>query len=75
MRQLWPYLDGALPEALQDRVAEHMTQCANCRSHFEFASSFLTAIQESGGTGVAVDVDSLRIRILAALAAASDGGP
>jgi predicted anti-sigma-YlaC factor YlaD len=75
VRQLWPHLDGSLPDALQDRIAEHLTGCADCRSHFEFASTFLAAIREHGGSGVAVDMDELRIRVSRALAAVGDGGP
>jgi predicted anti-sigma-YlaC factor YlaD len=75
VRQLWPYLDGALPGVLQDRITEHLAWCTRCRSHFEFASSFLDAIHRHAGAGHAVDMDGLRIRVLRALATMSDGGP
>jgi hypothetical protein len=75
VRHLWPYLDGALPDALQDRIAEHLARCTNCRSPFGFASSFLDAIHQLGGIGDTVDMDALRIRVLRALATVSDGGP
>ena len=67
VRQLWPYLDGALPDELQVRVAEHLEACDNCRSHFDFERAFLEAVHESGA--VAGDFESLRSRVVAALTA------
>ena len=64
VRQLWPYLDGALPDALQERVVAHLEGCVNCRSHFDFEREFLTAIR---GAGVAGDFEPLRRRVLSAL--------
>lgn len=64
VRQLWPYLDGALPDALQERVVAHLEGCVNCRSHFDFEREFLTAIR---GAGVAGDFAPLRLKVLGAL--------
>ena len=68
VRQLWPFLDGALPERWQARVTDHLVHCANCRSHFDFEREFLVAVREAGAT---IDSDDapLHERIVGALAA------
>lgn len=67
VRQLWPYLDGALPDEWQARVVAHLEACDNCRSHYDFERAFLEAVHDSGA--VAGDFAPLRARVLAALAA------
>lgn len=67
VRQLWPYLDGALPEEMQARVSDHLAGCVNCRSHFDFERAFLDAVRASANLGD--DFEPLRTRVLAALAA------
>ncbi|HEY5060886.1 MAG TPA: zf-HC2 domain-containing protein [Gemmatimonadaceae bacterium] len=47
VRQLWPYLDGAVPETLRERIVIHLEQCVHCTSHFEFARAFLDAVAAS----------------------------
>ncbi|MEP6730152.1 MAG: zf-HC2 domain-containing protein [bacterium] len=66
VRQLWPYLDGALPDELQARVAEHLAICINCRGHFEFESAFLEAVRATSSLGD--EFEPLRARVVAALA-------
>lgn len=67
VRQLWPYLDGALPVEWQARVARHLEACDNCRSHYDFERAFIEAVRESG---VPVgDFEDLRTRVMTALAA------
>ena len=66
VRQLWPYLDGALPDEWQSRVAQHLEECVNCRSHYDFERAFLDAVRESGV--VSGDFTALRTRVLQALA-------
>ena len=67
VRQLWPYLDGALPDEWQARVTAHLEECANCRSHYDFERAFLDAVRDSGAlTG---EFEPLRARVVAALAA------
>ncbi len=66
VRQLWPYLDGALPDEWQARVAQHLAECDNCRSHYDFERAFLDAVRASGA--VDADFEPLRARVLAALA-------
>ena len=68
VRQLWPFLDGALPEHWQARVTEHLMHCVNCRSHFDFERAFLVAVRDAGAARAADD-DALRARIVGALAA------
>ncbi len=67
VRQLWPYLDGALPDDLQVRVSEHLAGCVNCRSHYDFEAAFLDAVRASANLGGGFE--PLRARVLAALAA------
>ena len=67
VRQLWPYLDGALPDEWRARVAEHLESCTNCHSHFDFERAFLDAVRESGA--VHGEFEPLCARVLAALAA------
>ena len=66
VRQLWPYLDGALPDMWKERVAEHLEECDNCRSHFDFERAFLDAVRQSDIPSG--DFGPLRDRVLAALA-------
>ncbi|GAC1647615.1 MAG: hypothetical protein NVS4B3_01950 [Gemmatimonadaceae bacterium] len=65
VRQLWPFLDGALPHEDHERVVAHLEACANCRSHFDFEQAFLDAVRSS----VTLDgnFESLRTRVLGAL--------
>lgn len=65
VRQLWPYLDGALPDAMQARVVAHLEGCVNCRSHFDYEREFLAAVRNAGA---ADDFEPLRDRVLSALA-------
>lgn len=67
VRQLWPYLDGALPDEWQARVSAHLEGCANCRSHYDFERAFLEAVRATHGLDG--DFEPLRARVLAALAA------
>ena len=67
VRQLWPYLDGALPDEWQARVAQHLEACDNCRSHYDFERAFLDAVRDSGA--VTGDFSGLRTRVVQALAA------
>lgn len=67
VRQLWPYLDGALPDEWQARVTAHLEACANCQSHYDFERAFLDAVHDSGA--LSGEFEPLRARVLAALAA------
>jgi anti-sigma factor (TIGR02949 family) len=67
VRQLWPYLDGSLPDDMQERVAEHLEECKDCRSHYDFEAAFLEAVRTS--TNLGDQFEPLRLRVLGALAA------
>ena len=45
--RLWPHLDGALPESERERVIAHLQDCAGCRSHYDFARAFLSAVHDA----------------------------
>jgi anti-sigma factor (TIGR02949 family) len=67
VRQLWPYLDGAVDESARELVIAHLEECSMCKSHFEFAQAFLDAVARSRAN---VPSDGrLRGRVLAALSA------
>ena len=66
VRQLWPYLDGALPELWRERVVAHLEHCDNCRSHFDFEQEFLVAVRAAVSTDG--EFDALQDRVLSALA-------
>ncbi len=65
VRQLWPYLDGALPDEWQARVAAHLESCDACRSHYDFERAFLEAVRTSGAPDS--DFEPLRFRVVAVL--------
>ena len=67
VRQLWPYLDGAVDESLRERIVAHLATCAPCKSHFDFANAFLEAVARSR-PDVPPD-DQLRVRVVQALRA------
>jgi anti-sigma factor (TIGR02949 family) len=68
VRQLWPFLDGALPDEWRERVASHLEACADCRSHFDYERAFLDAIR--GSAEDEGEFEPLRARVVAALTAA-----
>jgi len=73
VRQLWPYLDGALPDEWQarvpelwrERVVEHLEHCDGCRSHFDFEREFLVAVHAAVNTEG--EFEELKDRVLSAL--------
>jgi anti-sigma factor (TIGR02949 family) len=67
VRQLWPYLDGAVDESFRERIVVHLETCAMCKSHFDFANAFLEAVSRSR-SDVPAD-DRLRARVVQALSA------
>jgi anti-sigma factor (TIGR02949 family) len=70
VRQLWPYLDGILPNEHRERVTRHLENCADCQSHFDFAAAFLEAVGAAlPASGGGEPNAALRERVLAALGA------
>jgi len=67
VRQLWPYLDGAVDESAREFIIAHLQECTMCKSHFEFAQAFLQAVARTRSDVSAND--RLRGRVLAALTA------
>jgi anti-sigma factor (TIGR02949 family) len=67
VRRLWPYLDGALPDADRARVAQHLEACGGCLSHFDFAGAFLDAVHQI--RPLESEFSALRGRVVRALAA------
>lgn len=69
VRRMWPHLDGVLSSTERERVTRHLEECGNCRSHFDFARSFLEAVHKTRAADNDADVTRLRQRVMAALAA------
>jgi anti-sigma factor (TIGR02949 family) len=67
VRQLWPFLDGALPDEWQEKVTAHLAECDNCRSHYDYERAFLDALRTAGESHD--EFEPLRTRVLAALQA------
>ncbi len=67
VRQLWPFLDGAVSEAQRERIVAHLESCINCSSHFDFAQAFLEAVALAR-PHLPAD-DALRQRVIGALSA------
>ncbi len=65
VRQLWPYLDDALPDEMRERVVSHLEACDGCRSHFDFERAFLEAVREAANGDAGLG--ALQSRVLAAL--------
>jgi hypothetical protein len=59
--QLWPLLDGALPERMREPVMEHLADCAGCSSHRDFARAFIGAVRRA--TPDDAQFDRLRSRV------------
>jgi anti-sigma factor (TIGR02949 family) len=71
VRQLWPYLDGAVSESQRERIVAHLEGCVNCASHFDFAQSFLDAVAAARPHLPANE--ALRVRVVSALMAEGFG--
>lgn len=71
--QLWPYLDGALPDDERERVVQHLETCLNCTSHLDFARVFLEAVHEAPVSEG--EFDAVRARVLVSLAAEGFAAP
>lgn len=65
VRQLWPFLDGALPELWRERVVAHLERCVDCRSHFDFEREFLVAVRAAASSPD--EFVALHDRVLSAL--------
>lgn len=63
--QLWPYLDGILPDSEKDRVVSHLEECLTCASHLDFASSFLDAVHKASFPEA--EFETIRARVMRAL--------
>lgn len=47
VRQLWPFVDGVVSETEREFILDHLEQCSDCASHFDFARAFLAAVAEA----------------------------
>lgn len=70
VRELWDFLDGEGDPLLWEGLREHLASCTGCHAHVEFCRGFLARVQ-----AIPVDpakVESMRVRVLAALATECD---
>jgi hypothetical protein len=65
VRELWPLLDGVLPDSAREPVVAHLVECAGCRSHRDFAAAFLESVRRSAPNDSAYT--ALRTRVERAL--------
>jgi mycothiol system anti-sigma-R factor len=64
VRQLWEYLDGALPDADRLAIEEHLSFCRRCCGEVEFAEELRGFLAR----GAAEELpDDVRTRLLATL--------
>ncbi|HEY0930151.1 MAG TPA: zf-HC2 domain-containing protein [Gemmatimonas sp.] len=47
MRRLWDYLDEELDAARLAEMEAHLSNCADCTSHVQFARAFLKAVRQA----------------------------
>jgi mycothiol system anti-sigma-R factor len=64
VRQLWEYLDGALPDADRQAIEEHLSFCRRCCGEVEFAEELRGFLAREAAEEIPDDV---RKRLLATL--------
>jgi mycothiol system anti-sigma-R factor len=64
VKQLWEYLDGALPDESRAAVEEHLSFCRRCCGEVEFASELRGFLAREAAEELPDDV---RTRLLATL--------
>jgi mycothiol system anti-sigma-R factor len=64
VRQLWEYLDGALPDDDRQAIEEHLSFCRRCCGEVEFAEELRRFLAREAAEEVPDDV---RARLLATL--------
>jgi mycothiol system anti-sigma-R factor len=64
VRQLWEYLDGALPDADRQAIEEHLSFCRRCCGEVEFAEELRGFLAREAAEEIPDDV---RNRLLATL--------
>jgi mycothiol system anti-sigma-R factor len=64
VRQLWEYLDGALPDEDRQAIEEHLSFCRRCCGEVEFAEELRGFLAREAAEEIPDDV---RKRLLATL--------
>ena len=64
VRQLWEYLDGALPEESRAAIEEHLSFCRRCCGEVEFAEELRGFLARGAAEEIPAEV---RTRLLATL--------
>jgi mycothiol system anti-sigma-R factor len=64
VRQLWAYLDGALPDEDRQAIEDHLSFCRRCCGEVEFAEELRRFLAREAAEDVP---DEVRARLLATL--------
>lgn len=64
VRQLWEYLDGALPDEDRQAIEDHLSFCRRCCGEVEFAEELRGFLARDAAEEIP---DEVRVRLLAAL--------
>jgi mycothiol system anti-sigma-R factor len=64
VRQLWEYIDGALPDADRQAIEEHLSFCRRCCGEVEFAEELRGLLAREAAEEIP---DGVRKRLLATL--------
>lgn len=64
VRQLWGYLDGALPDEDRQAIEDHLSFCRRCCGEVEFAEELRGFLARDAAEELP---DEVRMRLLAAL--------
>jgi mycothiol system anti-sigma-R factor len=64
VRQLWEYLDGALPDEDRQAIEEHLSFCRRCCGEVEFAEELRGFLAREAAEEIPNDI---RMRLLATL--------
>ncbi|MGH3111322.1 MAG: zf-HC2 domain-containing protein [Gaiellaceae bacterium] len=64
VRQLWEYLDGALPDESRAAIEEHLSFCRRCCGEAEFAEELRAFLAREAAEEIP---DGVRARLLATL--------
>lgn len=62
LEKLYDFLDGELPDASREQIAEHLERCRGCYPYFNFQRLFLDRLAAAGEAGEPCPALADRIR-------------
>ena len=69
IQRVWDYLDGEIDAEQKERIRQHLELCDHCRDQYTFEGAFLRSMSRLLDDGGGERVESLRVRVEAALIA------